>query len=811
MRVSALNRKLLRDLIAMKGQALAIAMVVAAGVSMYVMYLSNFTSLQRTRATYYDRQRFAHVFAPLKRAPLRVANEIADLPGVSAMETRVVANVTLDLEQLDEPASGRLISIPSDRRPRVNGAAFDMEGGFNDVVLTLSPGIAPDEIISRLDRILEPYGGLGAIPRALQLSHWTIENELAQLQSFGFLLPLVFLLVAAFILNVALTRALALQRTQIAALKALGYANLAIGWHYLKWALAIGAFGVVIGIAGGAWLGHMIIQLYNQFFRFPVLLFSVPMQVVVGATVLTLVAAGGGAFSAVRRAVRVPPAEAMRPEAPARYRRTVFETPLIARHLGGAGRMVLRNVTRHPLRAAASIFGIGFAVAILMIGFVFADAIERLIETQFWVAERQDVTVAFVEPRSEAAHYALSRLPGVIAVEPQRMVAARVRSGYRERYLSITSVPATPRFKQIVDRDGRAIQMPASGMVLSQTLAKVLDVKPGDSVTVEILEGLRPVRQILVSGQVDDILGLSMYMEQGELHRLMREGEVASGALLLVDAAHEAALSKALKALPVVAGAGFKRAVLQSFRETMAANMNLSIVINLLFAGVIAFGVVYNAARVSLSERSRELASLRVLGFTRAEISLILLGELTLLTLVALPVGALLGYGLAAAIVQSLQSEVYRFPLYVSRQAVAWAFLGIVGATLVSALLVRRRLDNLDLVAVLKSGSDGRTVPTHPRYATAEEPTADSRRPRRSGNPRGCPLAFGYRSRCRAGDTGPDAGDHRRGRRNARPRTIRRVRTGHRAGAAHRARAGRSCSTWENRRRPTDACCGAVD
>jgi putative ABC transport system permease protein len=380
----------------------------------------------------------------------------------------------------------------------------------------------------------------------------------------------------------------------------------------------------------------------------------------------------------------------------------VFETPLVARHLGAAGRMVLRNVTRHPLRAAASIFGIGFAVAILMIGFVFADAIERLIETQFWVAERQDVTVSFVEPRAEAAQYALARLPGVIAVEPQRTVAVRVRSGYRERYLAITGVPPNPRFKRIVDRDGRAIHMPASGVVLSKTLADVLGVAPGDDVTVEVLEGTRPIRRIAVSGLVDDILGLSMYMDLAALHRLMREAEVGSGALLLIDTAHEAAISRALKGLPVVAGAGFKRAVVQSFRDTMAANMNLSIVINLLFAGVIAFGVVYNAARVSLSERSRELASLRVLGFTRAEISLILFGELTLLTLVALPVGGMLGYAMAAAIVRSIESEVYRFPLYVSRQAVAWAFLGIIGAALVSALLVRRRLDRLDLIAVLK-------------------------------------------------------------------------------------------------------------
>ena len=584
LRISALNRKLWRDLLAMKGQAFAIAMVVAAGVSVYVMYLSNFASLQSTRAAYYSQQRFADVFASLKRAPERVASEIANLPNVSAIETRVVANVTLDLEQLEEPASGRLISIPVDRRPRVNdlflrrgrwiepgrrdevlvsegfaaahglnpgdqvpavingrlrrlrivgialspefvysirpgelvpddkrfgifwidrlalGAAFDMEGGFNDVVLRLAPGIPPDETIARLDHILEPYGGLGAIPRALQLSHWTVENELAQLQSFGFMLPVVFLLVAAFILNVALTRALALQRPQIAALKALGYGNRAIGWHYLKWALVIGGLGIVIGIAAGAWLGHLIIGLYNQFFRFPQLLFSVPVSVLMGATMLTLAAAGGGAFSAVRRAVRVPPAEAMRPEAPARYRRSVFETPWVARHLGAAGRMVLRNVTRHPLRASASIAGIGFAVAILMIGLVFSDAMDRLIETQFWIAERQDVTVAFVEPRADAARIALAHLPGVIAVEAQRSVAVRVRAGHRERYVSLTGVPPGPRFKRIVDREGRTMAMPSSGVVLSKMLGDVLGVAPGDQVRLEVLEGLRPIRDVTVAG-----------------------------------------------------------------------------------------------------------------------------------------------------------------------------------------------------------------------------------------------------------------------------------------------------------------------
>jgi putative ABC transport system permease protein len=416
MTLSALNWKLLRDLWGMKAQALAIAMVVASGVSMYVMYLSNFASLRETRDTYYERQRFGDVFASLKRAPLSVASGIAAIPGVSSLEARVVASVTLDLPQLDEPARARLVSIPSDRRPRVNdlflrrgrwiergrpdevlasegfvdahgfvpgdripavingrrrqltivgvalspefvysippgnlvpddrrygilwmdqdamAAAFDMEGGFNDVTLILARDASAPEVVDRIDRVLEPFGGLGAIPRALQISHWMVESELNQLQTFGFMLPLIFLLVAAFILNVALTRALALQRPQIAALKALGYTNAAIGWHYLKWALAIGAAGVVLGVIGGAWLGSTIIALYNDFFKFPVLLFSVPVRVVVGATLLTFGAAGAGAFGAVRRAVSIPPAEAMRPEAPAHFRRTIFETPLVARH-----------------------------------------------------------------------------------------------------------------------------------------------------------------------------------------------------------------------------------------------------------------------------------------------------------------------------------------------------------------------------------------------------------------------------------------------------------------------------------------------
>jgi putative ABC transport system permease protein len=786
MLITALDRKLLRDLWKMRGQAFAIAMVVAAGVSLYVTYLANYESLRRTQAAYYQQQRFGDVFATLKRAPLSVGADIRALPGVTAAELRVVAEVVLDVEGLDAPAHGRLVSIPADRRPLVNdlylrrgrwidpgrpdeviasegfvnrhglgpgdtlvavingtrrrltiagvaispeyiyvirqaelvpddrrfgifwmdyralSAAFDMEGGFNDVTLALDPGAAPDAVIAGLDRLLERYGGFGAIPRALQMSHWTLQNELMQLESVGLILPLIFLLVAAFVLNVALTRALALQRPQIASLKALGYSNAQLGWHYIKWALTVGIAGLAIGVAAGAWLGGLVGDLYNKYFRFPELVFVLPAATLLEAAGFTLAAAAGGAYLAVMRAVRIPPAEAMRPEPPARYRQSMIETSLPAAQLSIVGRMAIRNISRHPARAAASVFGVAAAVALLMVGLVMFDAMEHLIDTQFWTAQPQDAAVTFVEPVSADAQYALAHLPAVLSVETQRSVPARVSAAHRYRYLSITGIHSGGRLRQIVDKDGLAYEPRPAGVVVSRMLGELLHVGAGDTITVEVLEGERRRHQLVVQDLVDDVLGLSIFMEMDALHRLMRESGAASGALLLVDRAGEAALSRQLKQTPGVAGVTFKRAVLQTFRDTMAATMNVTILTNVIFAAIIAVGVVYNAARVSLSERSHELASLRVLGYTRAEISLILLSELAVLTLAALPVGWVCGYGLALAIFQLVQTEVYRFPLHVSANIVAWSSLAILAAAVFAGLIVRRRLDRLDLIAVLK-------------------------------------------------------------------------------------------------------------
>ena len=784
----ALTRKLFRDLWQIKGQAFAISLVIGAGVAMWITYLSAFDSLRLTQSAYYERYRFADVFAGLKRAPSRLRERIAEIPGVAQVETRVVVTVNLDVEGLAEPATGRLISIPARRRAMLNdvvlragryidagrpdevlaseafananglgpgdsvtavingrrraltivglalspeyiytirpgelipddrrfglfwmerralAAAFDMEGGFNDVTLTLLPDASEQDVIARLDDLIEPYGGFGAIPRAQQLSHWSVDQELAGLQGIGRIVPLIFMTIAAFLLNVVLTRIVSVQRGQIATLKAIGYTTRAIATHYANWGLAIAVTGAALGTAGGAMLGSSMMSLYNQFFRFPTLEYRLLPSVVVSAVVVSLVAGLLGALGAVRLAARMPPAEAMRPQRPARYRESWFERAGLKRWFSQPARMVLRNVQRHPVRTLVSIVGIALAMAMLIVGTFSLDAMDVLMDVQFNVAQRQDVMVTFAEPASARAFHEIQHLPGVIAAEPLRSVPARLRFGHRSRQVAIMGLPSQTGLYRVLDVVSvKPVTLPPEGLVVSLTLANVLGVGRGDMLTIEVLEGRRPVRQAVVSDVVDEYMGTSVYMEIGALHRLMREGENLSGGFITVDSAQLDTLYRALKVTPSVAGVMLKGAALESFQDTFAQNIIIIVLFNVLFASVIAFGVVYNAARVSLSERSRELASLRVMGFTRGEISSILLGELAVVTFIAVPVGLLVGYVLAALVVLAFSTELYHLPLVIMPKTYALAALTIVGAATLSGLAVRRKLDRLNLVEVLKT------------------------------------------------------------------------------------------------------------
>ena len=785
--IAPLDRKMFRDLWHMRGLAAAISVVMGCGIALFILSRSMLHSLELTQQTYYDRYNFADVFASIKRAPDELINRIAKIPGVAIAERRIVVPVNLSVPGLDEPASGRLISVPDVGRPRLNQLylrrgrwltprsdnealaseafvdanqmevgdtfsavingrmkelqivgvvlspeyiyeikpggivpdnrhfgvfwmneeslqlAFDMDGAFNDLSIKLMRGANVEDVIQRVDNLIEPYGGLGAFDRRDQLSHQFVDNEIEQNRNMGLFAPSIFLGVSAFLINVVMSRTINSQREQIAALKAFGYSNLEVGWHYIKSVLLIAAIALAVGIPAGAWFGWLVTGMYARLFHFPVFLFRIYPSVLVAAAGVAASAAILGAIGSVSRAVRLPPAEAMRPEPPAGFGPTILERMGIGHYVPPIALMVVRQLERHPIKTGLSTLAISLAVAVLVIGNFFQDSIDYMMNAQFHWVQRFDLSVATTDPVSDRALYELASMPGVMRCEPTRSVSARIRAGARNRRVGIRGIEPDSTLYGLVDMDGRETPLPPHGLLVSKKLAEVLDVKVGDWVEMEVLTDKRPKCRVMIAATLKDFVGLSAYMDLEDLRRIMLEGQVVNGVNMEVDPAYQDALYRELKETPAVATVLVKQHSIDSFNDTIAKNLGVMKRINLIFACIIAAGVVYNSARISLAERSRELATLRVIGFTRQEISSILLGELAIVTLLAIPVGLGLGTFFAWWMCTAFDQELFRFPMVVSNRTYAWASLVVIAASAVSGLLVRRNLDHLDLVAVLKS------------------------------------------------------------------------------------------------------------
>jgi putative ABC transport system permease protein len=579
---------------------------------------------------------------------------------------------------------------------------FQLEGAFDDVVVKLQPGASEPAVVAALDRLLAPWGSYGAVGRSKQMSHAMLEGELAQLEGLALWVPALFLFVAAFLLHVVLTRLVSLQRPQIATLQALGYPAWRIGAHYVELVSVVVVAGAILGVGLGAWFGGMMSALYAKYFHFPGAIFHLEPRLAFVGIAVSVASALAGALGAVRAILRLAPAEAMRPPAPALYRVGLIERFRLDRPLGGAGRMVLRELRRRPLRALFSSVGLALGTGIVVLGSFQQDAMDAMVDAQFFRAWQEDLSVVFVRSVPERVLRELSRLPGVTRAEGQRYLPVRFRAGPRQRDGVIVAHERTAALRRILDRDGRVATLPEDGLLLSAKLAELLDVRAGETVRVEVKEGARRERDVPVVALIDDAFGLMGHMDARALHRLVGEEPRVSLAALRVDPRALVDVEARLIDRPGVLGVTRRLAIVERFRAQSGETMRFFTLTLTAFAVIITVGVVYNNARVALSLRGRDLASLRVLGFTRREISAVLLGELAVHVLVALPLGLLAGNGMARLIASTIDPEQYRMPLLVSTRTHAFAASVALGAALLSAMLVRRRLDRLDLVEVLK-------------------------------------------------------------------------------------------------------------
>ncbi len=784
----ALDRKLLREVTHLKGQIATIAVVLASGITCFIALRGTYSSLEWSRESYYDRTRFAEVFARLERAPESTARRLEALPGVALVQTRVAKEVSLPIEGLDRAAYGQVISLPAHGEPATNAlhlesgrlpetghdeevvvlgsfarahgfgpghrlpvvingtlrslrvvgtaqspefvyairpgaladdpkryavlwmdrtvvaSAFQLGGAFNDVSLRLQPHASEAGTLAAVDRILSPYGGLGAIGRKNQTSNRILTGELSQLGALAGMVPLVFLGVAAFLINMVLARLITLQRTEIATLKAVGYTNGEIARHYLGLVAVVMVPGALLGVGGGWWLGRIVLRLYEGIFRFPDLVFRLTPGLVMSAVLISTAAAVLGALFAVRSAAKLPPAEAMRPPTPARYRRGLAARLGLGSIAGASCMMVLREVERRPLRTALSAIGIGGAVALIILGHFGVDSLNNYLEAMFRREQRQDLAVAFARPADPRVVTQLASMPGVITAEGIRAVPIRVRHEHRMRDSVLMGLPSEATLRRLVARAGHEVPIPADGVLVTTALGEILGVAVGDRLEVEVLEGDRRLLRPVVAGFVDESVGLQVYARAEVVSALEGDLGAVSSALLKVDPTLRTSVEDQLRRSPRVIDVSDVAADVQRLRDMNGAAMDIWTLVSITLAACVIFGVVYNNARIALATRSRELATLRVLGLSRAEISSILIAGLAIEVVLAIPVGLFLGRGWAELFfTRAVDQETFRFQVLIESRTYLLAALVALLAAAASALWVRRSLDRLDLIGVLKT------------------------------------------------------------------------------------------------------------
>jgi putative ABC transport system permease protein len=783
----ALTRKVFRDLRRMWVLALAIALVTAAGAAIYVLSIGTVRSLENTRDAYYDRYHFSHIFALMKRAPNTLKAEMAKIPGVQQVETRITYNITMELLNYTEPVNGlmttmpavnglnllhlregRLLlpnetdtvvvsdvfakshklhpgdtfnanikgnlhklkvvgtalspeylffSVPGSMMPdnerfgviwmsrKAMEAAFDYEGAFNDVALTVMRGASEKEIISRLDSLLAHYGASGAYSRQDHVSHATLTGQIEQLRKSTKIAAPVFLAIVAFMLHMMMKRHIATERELIGMMKAFGLSDADVAWHYSSLMLMVIGSGTSLGITLGSIGGKAATAFYALQFQFPFLEYHLSYDVLAQAVLIQLAAGALGTASSLRAAARIEPAVAMRPALPPVYRRTWLEKTLSELAPDQIVRIIIRNILRWPLRSTMNVLIVVGAMALVISPLAVMDSAAEMTRIHFFKAERQEMTVSFAYPRDLSSIYSLRAYPGMRQIEPFRMSPVRLRFGQRERRLAALGRAASTDLVHPIDGNYDPIDMPPFGIVISKSLANWLGAHVGDKVELSMLETDRVSTDVPIAAISESYIGMTffcIFMDRHYLNHLLGEGDLMSGINFTLDWEQVDALYEKIKNTPSITAIISNAASLKTMRRMFGQQLRLTAV-NYIFATVILIGVIYNVGRISLVERQRELATLIMLGVSRGEAAFIIVGELAILSLLALPLGCLVGYILSWELTEGSASDAFRIPLYVDPADYAYGIMAVMASMLVTGYGLYRYLSKLDLVEMIKT------------------------------------------------------------------------------------------------------------
>lgn len=585
---------------------------------------------------------------------------------------------------------------------------FDFRGAANQVVGTLSPEVRakPHEVIRRAESLLDSYGVFNSYPLRDQPSNRFIDNEIQGLRAFGVINPTIFLAVASLVLNVLMSRLAEQQRVIVGTLKALGYSNLQIFVHFLKFGLCIGVIGGTIGCGLGYWISTGMTALYLLFYQFPNLVSGVYPDVLAQAVVISLVCGLIGSYHGARVVMRLEPAEAMRPKPPAQGGAVFLERATwFWSRLSFATRMTLRNIIRNRLRTGAGMFAAAMGACVAVDALMLAEAIVTMVDFQFELVQRSDIDLVFKDDRGRDTLTELRHLPGVDYAEPQFDVACTMVNGPYSRKSGITGLIDTPRLTRPRNKEMVPLRIPSAGVMMNSKLAELLHVNEGDTLKIIPTKGQRQPFDIRVEAISDSYLGLVAYAEIEYLSHLVGEEYALNAAQLAVspDPELRSALYRELKQMPTLQSVSSRADTIYNVRETLVKNQRVFIYLLVGFAGVIFFGSVLNSSLISLAERQREVATLRVLGYNEWQIGGLFARESLLTNFLGTLVGLPLGYGLNVAVTAAYDTEMFRIPI-VNPTGVCIAVV-IVGTLfgVAAHLLVQRSIFTMDWLEALKT------------------------------------------------------------------------------------------------------------
>lgn len=781
--VSVLHRKLLRELNQSRWQLLAIAALITSGISCYVGLLSTYEDLERTRVAYYAECRMADFWIGLKKAPRSALDELAPLPGIADLRARIRFEITVNLDQVDHPVSGRLLSLPEQRQSVINGfvlrrgsyftgesqreviideafadehqldpgdtlelllngrlellsivgtassseftyligpgslipdprtygvfyvqqefaeSLYDFEGACNEVIGTVAPETDVTRLLIDIEERLDDYGVAAVVPLKDQVSHFMLVNEIVMGRKMAVTLSSIFLLVSALILNILMTRFVEQQRTIVGTLKAIGVRQSRITLHYMSFGLAVGFAGSLLGCLAGNAMAGGLTSVYSQYYSFPVLEHEWSLRYSLEGTLIGMLASLSGCWRGVRAVARLHPAEAMRPAAPRRGHHILLErAPVIWTRLGFESQLVLRDLFRYRARTLAGLFASTMGAAMLLTALYYRDSLIHLVKFQYELVDRSDYQLVLRDETPGEVLDEIRQLPGVNHVEPSLAVACRLVNGHRSRRVSIIGIPADSQLNIPRTRAGIRIPIPESGLILDQRIADSLGLELGDPITMIPVRGDRTPRKTTLAQITHGYLGTTIYAQIDELNRLIHEQQTLNLVLVKSDPAVDInrQFKQELKTLPALQALNDTRQARQNLEFEIIRNLNVMTWWLIFFSGLIFFGSIINSTLVTLSERAREIATLRVVGYQMQDVGRLFLREILWINLTGSLLGLPVGYALSAVSAEAFSSDLFRMPLKI--EWTTWLLTPTLSLVfcLLSHQIVERRLKHMD-------------------------------------------------------------------------------------------------------------------